>query len=829
MSLPRCLDYVARRSTTTLTAGDDRRAGCSRNPPRTSPGARLLTESPRTAPWHPEAYEGLLQPARLQRIRVPLLTSHGTFELLAARLGVPVARSVADECHRISGGSPLLVQALADDQLAEGAARDDRPVLGEAFRDAVLSCLYRCEHLLLRAARALAVSGQSLRGGLSARLVEGHGAAVLESIDVNTSGGLVVDGRLRHPAVGQAVLDGMTAEERVRLHRQAAGLLHRDGAPAGEVARHVVQAGTPVEPWMTQALVEGGEQALRDGDVHTSLRYLRQANRECPDDGARTRVRSALVRAEWQLDPQAVLPHLPGLVDAVRSGHLGAHQAARPVHYLLWHGLVDTAVELVKLLRERHETGDTQSVTDLFVTNGWLTMLYPGARADSPAPPLPTHDPPALSRIRQQLQGANMLGAVLERGDSAAVDDAEQALHAAGPDLDTSCWTAVCVLQAMIYADRLDMAEHWRTRLRDAAATHRHPTPSAVLDALAAVIALRRGDLSGARRLADGALARLPARGWGVAIGLPLAVRLRALTSLGELDTAAECLRVPVPAALFETRLGLHYLHARGGYALAADNPAAALADFQLCGRLMAQWRLDLPALVPWRTDAARALLRQGNRQQAEILVREELARLRPGHLRQRGAALRVLATVTDPPDRLEHLRASVHALQQSDDRLELAHSLTDLGHAHQVLGDHRQARGAARAARTLAEECGLPLPGQDPPSAGRATARPRGTPGPVDGLSDAESRVAILAAQGHTNREIADKLFLTVSTIEQRLTRVYRKLAVNSRSELAARLRPPHPGAIAAGRGAAVTDDAGRRRVAGSGHPQTPGGPGSH
>ena len=59
---------------------------------------------------------------------------------------------------------------------------------------------------------------------------------------------------------------------------------------------------------------------------------------------------------------------------------------------------------------------------------------------------------------------------------------------------------------------------------------------------------------------------------------------------------------------------------------------------------------------------------------------------------------------------------------------------------------------------------------------------------------------MAGLAAQGHTNREIAARLFVTVGTVEQHLTRIYRKLDVNSRAELAIRLGPgpavePPPG----------------------------------
>ncbi|GAA3116917.1 hypothetical protein GCM10020254_74650 [Streptomyces goshikiensis] len=48
---------------------------------------------------------------------------------------------------------------------------------------------------------------------------------------------------------------------------------------------------------------------------------------------------------------------------------------------------------------------------------------------------------------------------------------------------------------------------------------------------------------------------------------------------------------------------------------------------------------------------------------------------------------------------------------------------------------------------------------------------------------------MALLAARGHTNREIATKLYVTVSTVEQHLTRIYRKLKVKRRRDLPARL----------------------------------------
>jgi DNA-binding CsgD family transcriptional regulator len=55
--------------------------------------------------------------------------------------------------------------------------------------------------------------------------------------------------------------------------------------------------------------------------------------------------------------------------------------------------------------------------------------------------------------------------------------------------------------------------------------------------------------------------------------------------------------------------------------------------------------------------------------------------------------------------------------------------------------------------------------------------------------LTDAERRVAELAAQGRTNREVAAALFISPKTVEANLTRIYRKLEIGSRAELGARM----------------------------------------
>jgi len=56
--------------------------------------------------------------------------------------------------------------------------------------------------------------------------------------------------------------------------------------------------------------------------------------------------------------------------------------------------------------------------------------------------------------------------------------------------------------------------------------------------------------------------------------------------------------------------------------------------------------------------------------------------------------------------------------------------------------------------------------------------------------LTDTEQQIAALVAQGRTNQETADVLFVSPSTVQANLKHIYQKLGVRSRTELAARIR---------------------------------------
>ncbi|MGX1116676.1 DNA-binding NarL/FixJ family response regulator [Streptomyces ambofaciens] len=134
-------------------------------------------------------------------------------------------------------------------------------------------------------------------------------------------------------------------------------------------------------------------------------------------------------------------------------------------------------------------------------------------------------------------------------------------------------------------------------------------------------------------------------------------------------------------------------------------------------------------------------------------------------------------------------LTRAVGELQKSGNVYELARALADLGHAHRSTGDRSLSESVLQRAWRLAQECGAvelaeQLRGPSVRFEGENDAQSK--------LSESERRVAALAAFGHTNREIAAQLHVTVSTVEQHLTRVYRKLNIARRQDLPPQLRIP-------------------------------------
>ena len=126
--------------------------------------------------------------------------------------------------------------------------------------------------------------------------------------------------------------------------------------------------------------------------------------------------------------------------------------------------------------------------------------------------------------------------------------------------------------------------------------------------------------------------------------------------------------------------------------------------------------------------------------------------------------------------------------------QLERARAHVVAGSALRRAGRTGEARDALRLALDLAHRCGATALEQQVREELRAAGgRPRRplTSG-VGALTPSERRVAELAASGSLNREIADALFVTISTVEFHLRRAFRKLGITSRTELGDALAVP-------------------------------------
>lgn len=124
----------------------------------------------------------------------------------------------------------------------------------------------------------------------------------------------------------------------------------------------------------------------------------------------------------------------------------------------------------------------------------------------------------------------------------------------------------------------------------------------------------------------------------------------------------------------------------------------------------------------------------------------------------------------------------------------ELGRTLLVMGQAQRRLKRKRIAKEYLERALGIFEFLPAPLWAERARSElSRISLRP---PAPL-ALTATEERVATLAASGHTNRQVAQALFLSPRTVEANLARIYRKLGVSSRAELGAaiaRTEPPRP-----------------------------------
>ena len=229
---------------------------------------------------------------------------------------------------------------------------------------------------------------------------------------------------------------------------------------------------------------------------------------------------------------------------------------------------------------------------------------------------------------------------------------------------------------------------------------------------------------------------------------------------------------------------------ASGFLELGLGRYARAAADLAQAAALMSGQGVKEPCLLMWRPDFIESLARLGRLAEA----REQLAALEAeasttGSRWAAAAAVRCRGLLAETPCReAERLEEAVALAEASTSRFEQARARLCLGEALWRARKHDAARRQLREAHVTFELLGAR------PWAARAAAlltsgdgRAAGRPRPVHvRLTPQELRVALHVAEGLTNQEVADRLFVSHKTIEAHLGHIYDKLGVRSRTSLA-------------------------------------------
>jgi len=736
-------------------------------------------------------------------ILAPRALSEAAVAELLGVAGREVADTFARACRDATGGNPFLLGHLAASLRAEGVAFDGGAAAGVAqvtppeVARSVRRALGRVDADAVALAQAIAVLGDDVPLDELAELAGLGRVGASGAATQLAAAGLLEDHRplrFRHPLLRAAMTAAMTDVERDRGHRRAAELLAARGASVERQALHLRLVEPDGSAVVVGVLRSAARRASDRGAPEPAIALLERALAEPPPDQLRHELLIELAEAE----------HAAGrdgrAFDHAAEAHgLAPDTAARARALALWGAAARPDVvkmgELAPLVdRALTEVGDGDRELALHLRSHALeTALV--------RPP----DPERLERLSRgagDLRGdtpgeAAVLGLyVLRRSmaaDATAAEVGELAERAArqadwlqrkGPDV----LAFAGVVFSLRWCERMELVQ----RLNADAMTHARRRGNAPAFDLALVSFAEVSRRCGRLREAEGELRAATDTGpdWTVA-------QIHGLLAACLLDQGhpADASRVLLQTGLTGP-LGLappltEILLARMRIRAACGETQAALADWHEAlarprGGPRAAW-------IESYVVAAETLSSSGDTGAARELAAEALDLARrwgaPGAI---GEALRGVARVGDGGDAIELLREAVEQLQRSHARLGHARALVDLGAALRRRGDRRDAREPLKQGLELADECGADgvaeIARQELAASGVRVRRR--TPEGADLLTVSERRIAALAAEGTSNAEIAQSLFVTIKTVEMHLTHSYRKLAITRRSQLAGALQ---------------------------------------
>jgi DNA-binding CsgD family transcriptional regulator len=755
-------------------------------------------------PLEPAAGEAPLMALRAEAttvVRPQLLSREAVASIVRDRLGVQSSDRLCDALARTSGGNPLYLAELLRtveherDHLSEVDPAELVSQGGRGVAERVALRMRALDPGALRLALALAILGDGC---------ELRDAAALADIDVE-SGMRLAEGLVRlevlagadppqflHPIVRDAVEASWGSDERQVAHLGAARLLQRDGARPGRIAAHLMRLQPAGEPWVVVRLREAARDAMGSGTPQVAAGLLRRAIAEPPAPAERVAVLRELARAEATAGRESACAWLEEALaltaDRRKRAEIALEVAEAYAALFRWMDAVDLIERALAELGDEDPTLAASLEGELVVAG--LHDARRASRVVQVLDRLGARNPPGAAAEALAV-GRGMVAALAGRPATEVASPLEEALRA--ENLLVENWdTRAALLWVLVSAERFETVE---TALEPLLVeVHRSGSARGLVATYSTLglLKLRLGALPEADTAARVALRVLQEGDFDP--GLPFAATVLAdiAVEAGDLDEAQAMLDL-LPQADWPAGVATVLIPAvRGRMRLAQGRPAEALADFQTCAAMSSPevWGMEFRDVgyLHARSGAALALLQLGQREAACALAGEEVRDARVfGAPRALGVACRAAGLACGGTRGLELLDESVAALQTSPALLELGKSLVERGAALRRAGQRRAARDPLAEALDLAARCGArPLAARARDELKASGARPRREwRRGAEALTPSELRIARLASEGRTNREIAHTLYVTIKTVEGHLARAYTKLGINGRPGL--------------------------------------------
>ena len=751
----------------------------------------------------PLELERMLGDTRVQRLGVGPLSMGGVHELLVAKLGFDASRSTLVRLQELTGGNPFYSLEIGRELIDRGSEPgpdEALPVPGSVsgLVQARLARLSPAARTVLLGAAALARPTRAILSQLDEEADAG--------LDEALAAGLIAQGRassdrvrFAHPLFASVHYEETPLAERRRIHARLSVLVE----DLEEQARHLALATPGVDERIAAQLDLAAGSAAARGGPRAAAELCDLAARLSPTSGQRAQ--RALASAEYHQRAGS----LELATDRAREALAVATEPSVRTRALTVLGTVagdkeglGPATDLYRrALREAAAPRELRA--DLHQKLAWLRLQRADAKqAERHARAMfrlaegtdPAAEAAAVATLSLTL--AARAQPVLGGSPNLARSDAEPGQRPwAWEEIGAAALEGVVLL----WAGELEQARvPLETMLRDAGES---ADPWREIHALAYLSALEtnlgrpaRGRELALRYLELAAAADHDAQRAGAL--WPLAA---AAAWLGHAEEARDAARQGLELA---ERTG-HCLYlvgnlaAMGALALSLDDPVAAAATLGRAWELMSAGGVESPGRFPVLPDLVEALLAAGEVERAAAAGRE-LDRISRGLDRPwlRALAARCEGVVAEARgEEASAVAAFERALQEhglQDRPLDRARTLLAYGTMQRRQRRKSSARELLESALQLFEAAGA---AQWAEHSGVELGRIGGRRSTAAGtLSATESEIARLVAAGRTNREVAAALHLSARTVEWNLSKLYRKLGVRSRTELASALGSGNP-----------------------------------